>query len=182
MELYAGLEVSLKRTEICVVDGAGGIVWRGRTDTHPERIADALGWWRVALVKAGLETGSTTPWLARGLRALGFRVVVMEARRAADALKGRPVKTDRADARALAEMLQTGWVMLIALWYHGGFRRVGAEPPAEGAVAGTRPTGEDEAPALRRDPGRSAPVRDPAAGARGDQAVRRGGARSMQRR
>jgi transposase len=36
-------------------------------------------------------------------------VVVMEARRAADALKGRPVKTDRADARALAEMLQTGW-------------------------------------------------------------------------
>jgi hypothetical protein len=43
MELYAGLEVSLKRTEICVVDGAGGIVWRGCTDTHPERIADALG-------------------------------------------------------------------------------------------------------------------------------------------
>jgi transposase len=86
MELYAGLEVSLERTEICVVDGAGGIVWRGRTDTHPERIADALGWWRVALVKAGLETGSTTPWLARGLRALGVPVVVMEARRAADAL------------------------------------------------------------------------------------------------
>jgi hypothetical protein len=109
MELYAGLEVSLKRKEICVVDGAGGIVWRGCTDTHPERIADALGWWRVELVKVGLETGSTTPWLARGLRAPGVPVVVMEARRAADALKGRPVKADRADARALAEMLQTGW-------------------------------------------------------------------------
>jgi hypothetical protein len=111
MELYAGLDVSLKRTEICVVDGAGGIVWRGRTDTHPEMIADALGRWRVELVKVGLETGSTTPWLARGLRALGFPVVVMDARRAADALKGRPVKTDRADARALAEMLQTGWFL-----------------------------------------------------------------------
>jgi transposase len=109
MELYAGLDVSLKRTEICVVDGAGGIVWRGRTDTHPEMIADALCRWRVELVKVGLETGSTTPWLARGLRALGFPVVVMDARRAADGLKGRPVKTDRADARALAEMLQTGW-------------------------------------------------------------------------
>jgi transposase len=107
MELYAGLEVSLKRTEICVVDGAGGIVWRGCTDTHPERIADALCRWRVELVKVGLETGSTTPWLARGLRAPGVPVVVMEARRAADALKGRPVKADRADARALAEMLQT---------------------------------------------------------------------------
>jgi hypothetical protein len=95
MELYAGLEVSLKRTEICVLDGAGGIVWRGCTDTHPEMIADALCRWRVELVKVGLETGSTTPWLARGLRALGFPVVVMDARRAADALKGRPVKTDR---------------------------------------------------------------------------------------
>ena len=54
-------------------------------------------------------TGSTTPWLARGLLAQGLPVVVMDARRAADALNARPVKTDRADARALAEMLQTGW-------------------------------------------------------------------------
>jgi hypothetical protein len=128
MELYAGLDVSLKRTEICVVDGAGGIVWRGRTDTHPEMIADALCRWRVALVKVGLETGSTTPWLARGLRALGFPVVVMDARRAADALKGRPVKTDRADARALAEMLQTA-LALVALFDH---------PRPEGAFVGIR--------------------------------------------
>ncbi len=54
-------------------------------------------------------TGSMTPWLARGLAAPGLLVVVMDARRAADALKVRPVKTDRADAQALAEMLQTGW-------------------------------------------------------------------------
>lgn len=91
------------------MDGAGGVVWRGRTETHPEMITDALSRWRGGLVKVGLETGSTTPWLARGLRALGLPVVVMDARRAADALKGRPVKTDRADARALAEMLQSGW-------------------------------------------------------------------------
>jgi len=78
MEFYAGLDVSLKRTEICVVDGSGSVVWRGRADTHPEMIADRLSRWRSGLVRVGLETGSTTPWLARGLSALGLPVVVME--------------------------------------------------------------------------------------------------------
>jgi transposase len=109
MGVYVGLDVSLKRTEVCVVDGEGRMLWRGVADTHPEMIAATLGRWRERIVRVGLETGSTTPWLARGLRSLGLPVVVMDARRAADALKARPVKTDRADARALAEMLQTGW-------------------------------------------------------------------------
>lgn len=109
MEVYAGLDVSLKRTEVCVLDGAGAVLWRGVADTHPEMIAETLSRWREGLAKVGLETGSMTPWLARGLQAQGLPVVVMDARRASDALKARPVKTDRADARALAEMLQTGW-------------------------------------------------------------------------
>ena len=109
MQFYVGLDVSLKRTEICVVDASGRMLWRGVADTHPEMIAEKLGRWRDGLVRVGLETGSMTPWLARELAAEGLPVVVMDARRAADALKARPVKTDRADARALAEMLQTGW-------------------------------------------------------------------------
>lgn len=109
MGVYVGLDVSLKRTEVCVVDDEGKMLWRGVADTHPEMIAVKLDRWREEIVRVGLETGSATPWLARGLRALGLPVVVMDARRAADALKARPVKTDRADARALAEMLQTGW-------------------------------------------------------------------------
>ncbi len=108
MEVYVGLDVSLKRTELCVVAASGKVLWRGAADTHPEMIAAALSRWRDSIVKLGLETGSTTPWLARGLKALGLPVVVMDARRASDALMARPVKTDRADARALAEMLRTG--------------------------------------------------------------------------
>lgn len=109
MTMFAGLDVGFKRTAVCVVDRAGRSVWRGVVDTHPEAIAAALRRWRNELEKVGLETGSMSPWLARGLGALGFPVVCMDARRAADAVKSRRVKSDKADAFALAEMLRTGW-------------------------------------------------------------------------
>lgn len=109
MAYYVGLDVSLKRTSICVVDDGGEVAWRGEADTHPALISAALDRWRGSLEKVGLETGSTTPWLARSLKLLGLPVVVMDARRAADALKARVIKTDASDARALAEMLRTGW-------------------------------------------------------------------------
>lgn len=109
MEYYVGLDVSHKKTAISVVDSCGHEVWRGIADTHPDKIGKAVERWLDGVVKVGLETGSLTPWLARSLLLAGLPVVVMDARRASDALKARPVKTDRADARALAEMLQTGW-------------------------------------------------------------------------
>ena len=107
--MFAGLDVGFKRTSVCIVDEAGKIVWRGVVDTHPEMIAAALHRWRGGLAKVGLESGSMSPWLARALGALGFAVVCMDARRAADAIKSRRVKSDKADAYALAEMLRTGW-------------------------------------------------------------------------
>lgn len=109
MEYYVGLDVSLKQTAICVIDRDRVVVWQGSTDTHPEMILKALDRWVGSIARLGLECGSTTPWLARGLKRRGLPVVVMDARRASDAMKARPVKTDRADARALAEMLCTGW-------------------------------------------------------------------------
>jgi transposase len=109
MTMFAGLDVGFKRTAVCVVDGCGRTVWRGVVDTHPQAIAAALHRWREEIEKVGLETGSMSPWLARGLGVLGIPVVCMDARRAADAVKSRRVKSDKADAFALAEMLRTGW-------------------------------------------------------------------------
>jgi len=109
MGYYVGLDVSLKSTSICVLDAGGIVVWQGQSDTHPEMIAARLERWRNSLAVVGLETGSLTPWLYRGLSAMGLAMVCMDARRASDAMKARPVKTDRADARALAEMLRSGW-------------------------------------------------------------------------
>lgn len=109
MTYYIGLDVSLKTTAICVVDRDQNVLWQGSTDTHPQMILNSIDRWLGSIARIGLETGSTTPWLARALKAQGLPVIVMDARRAHDALKARPVKTDRADARALAEMLQSGW-------------------------------------------------------------------------
>jgi len=108
MGYYVGLDVSLKTTAICVVGEDGKVAWQGSADTHPEMIVDAVKRWSGEIELVGLETGSMTPWLARSLKAVGLPVVVMDARRASDAMKARPVKTDKADARALAEMLRTG--------------------------------------------------------------------------
>ena len=60
MEVHAGLDVSLERTGIRVPDGAGAVLWRGVTDTHPAMITEKRSRWQEGLVKVGLETGSMT--------------------------------------------------------------------------------------------------------------------------
>jgi transposase len=109
MGMFAGLDVGGKKTAVCVVDRAGKIVWQGMVDTHPEMIAAALKRWQGMLEKVGLESGPFTPHLHRALVAMGYPMVCMDARRAADAIKSRRIKSDKADAWALAEMLRTGW-------------------------------------------------------------------------
>ena len=109
MSLFAGLDVGGKRTAVCVVDDAGKIVWQGMVDTHPEMMASALQRFRGKLARVGLESGPFTPHLHRSLAAQDFPMVCMDARRTADAIKSRRIKTDKNDAQALAEMLRAGW-------------------------------------------------------------------------
>src|SRR5277367_5690699 len=109
MGYYVGLDVSLKSTHICVLDGERRVVWRGVSDTQIAMIAEHLARWGEQIVLVGLETGSLTPWLYHGLSDLGLPMVCLDARRASDALKARAEKTDKADARALAAMLASGW-------------------------------------------------------------------------
>ena len=109
MGYYVGLDVSLKSTHICVLDGNRRVVWRGVSDTQIAMLAEHLARWGKQIVLVGLETGSLTPWLYHGLSDLGLPMVCMDAHRASDALKAPAEKTDNADARALAEMLASGW-------------------------------------------------------------------------
>ena len=109
MDYYAGLDVSLEETAICVVDGTGRIVKEARAASEPDALAAALRQIDLPLERIGLEACSLTAWLHDGLRAAGLPAICIETRQANAAMKTMPNKTDRNDARALAQIMRTGW-------------------------------------------------------------------------
>ncbi len=109
MELYVGMDVSLKETSICVVDGNGKIVSEGAVMSEPEAIAKHLKTKAVGAKRIGLETGPTTTWLWHELRARGLPVICIDARHAKAALSLQINKSDRNDAVGLARIMQCGW-------------------------------------------------------------------------
>ena len=111
MELYVGMDVSLKETSICVVDGSGRIVSEGTVISEPAAIAEFIESKAKAgnVKRIGLETGPTTTWLWHELRALGLPVICIDARHAKAALSLQINKSDRNDAVGLARIMQCGW-------------------------------------------------------------------------
>lgn len=109
MEVYVGLDVSLKETSICVVDGSGEIVSEGTVPSEPLAIAEFLRAKARTAKRIGLEAGPTSTWLWHELRALGFPVVCIDARHAKAALSLQINKSDRNDALGVARIMQCGW-------------------------------------------------------------------------
>lgn len=109
MNHFAGLDVSLKRTAICIVDRDGNIVREGVTDTEPEVLISWLRSAGFAFQRIGLEAGQCSSWLHKGLSQSGLPVICVETRHAKSVMQAQNVKTDRNDARALAQMMRTGW-------------------------------------------------------------------------
>ena len=109
MRYFAGLDVSLEETAICIVDEAGEIVREARVASEPDALVmffDALG---MTMERVGLEACSLTAWLHQGLSEAGIPVVCIEARQAKAAMGAMPNKTDRNDARGIAQIMRTGW-------------------------------------------------------------------------
>lgn len=109
MAYYAGLDVSLEETAVCVVDATGKLIKEARVSSEPEALIiffDKLG---LPMERIGLEACSLTAWLHDHLTAAGLPAVCMETRQAKAAMGSMPVKTDRNDARALAQIVRTGW-------------------------------------------------------------------------
>ena len=84
---YAGLDVSLDSTTVCVVDDAGAVVWRGKCPSDAKAIAATLAERAPALARAGLETGLLSNWLTLSLRRLRVPVACLDARHAKAALR-----------------------------------------------------------------------------------------------
>jgi transposase len=109
MELYVGLDVSLKETSICVVDGDGAVVSEGTVSSDPATIAGFIDTKAVGARRIGLESGPTATWLWHELRRLGMPVICIDARHAKAALSMQINKSDRNDALGLARIMQCGW-------------------------------------------------------------------------
>jgi transposase len=63
----------------------------------------------LKLVRIGLEAGPTSQWLYAGMQKAGLVVELLETRHVRDAFKAMPVKSDRNDARGIAQLMRLGW-------------------------------------------------------------------------
>jgi len=109
MDHYAGIDVSLECSSVCVVDATGKIVREDKVASEPEAL---IGWFRqlgFELTRVGLEAGPLSQWLYAGMKAAGLAVELLETRHVRDAFKAMPVKTDRKDARGIAQLMRMGW-------------------------------------------------------------------------
>ena len=109
MDHYAGIDVSLELSSVCVVDATGRIVREAKVASEPEAL---IGWLRglgLALARVGLEAGPLSQWLYAAMRDASLAVELLETRHVRDAFKAMPIKTDRTDARGIAQLMRLGW-------------------------------------------------------------------------
>ena len=108
MNHYAGLDVSIKETSVCVIDGAGQVVREVKVPTEPEAILAVLADEAFAIERIGLEAGPLSQWLYSALADAGFPVICVETRHMKAALSAQVNKSDRNDARGIAHMMRVG--------------------------------------------------------------------------
>ena len=109
MDHYAGIDVSLECSSVCVVDASGTIVREGKVASEPEALIAWLGSLSFDLARIGLEAGPLSQWLFAAMREAGFAVELLETRHVRKAFEAMPVKSDRNDARGIAQLMRLGW-------------------------------------------------------------------------
>ena len=108
MRLYVGLDISLQKTAVCVEAEDGSIVWQGKVASEPPALVTALSSWKEGIALVGLEACPLSEWIYGGLAEAGFNVRCIETRHAQRFLSTRPNKTDKNDARGIADMMRLG--------------------------------------------------------------------------
>ena len=109
MDHCAGIDVSLEQSSVCVVDATGQIVREAKVAREPEALARFFADLGFPVVRIGLEAGPLSQWLHAGLSEAGLATVLLETRPVKAALSAMVVKTDRKDARGIAQLLRMGW-------------------------------------------------------------------------
>lgn len=109
MNYYAALDVSLRTVNLCVIDEQGEIKAETKLSSEVEDIVSYLQGLDYEVTSIGLEAGTLTQYLTYGLQSTGFEMICMEARQVKAALSAMRNKTDKHDARGIAQILRSGW-------------------------------------------------------------------------
>lgn len=109
MEYFVGLDVSLRSCALCIVDGRGKVCMERELPCEVDEIANCLNAFGAPIVRIGFEAGALSQHLFFGLQDKGFEIVCMEARQVSAALSAMRNKTDKTDAKGIAQILRTGW-------------------------------------------------------------------------
>src|SRR4029077_12620887 len=106
---FVGLDVSVKETSVCVVDDAGKVIFEQKVLTEPADIIALLTSLGVTYGRIGIEAGPLSQWLVNALTAANLPVICVETRHMKDLLTAQQIsKTDRNDARGIAQMMRVG--------------------------------------------------------------------------
>jgi transposase len=108
MDHFGGLGVSVKETSICIVDDTGRIVKEVKVASEPEALLKVLGTPAYRFKRIGLEAGPLSQWLFSALAEAELPVICVETRHMQAVLKAQINKTDRNDARGIAQMIRVG--------------------------------------------------------------------------
>ena len=108
MDHFAGLDVSVKETSVCIVDDTGKLVREVKVASEPEALLSVLESPAYRLKRIGLEAGPLSQWLFSALAEAELPVVCVETRHMQAVLKAQINKTDRNDARGIAQMMRVG--------------------------------------------------------------------------
>jgi transposase len=109
MKHYAGIDVSLESSSVCVVDAEGRIVREDKVASEPEALIAWFASLGLELERIGLEAGPLSQWLHAAMAKAGLAVELLETRHVRAAFKTMPVKTDKKDARGIAQLMRLGW-------------------------------------------------------------------------
>jgi transposase len=113
MSVYAGLDVSLEETAVCLVDADGHALREQKASSEPGAIAEVLAAYASGLRKVGIEASSLGGWLQKELAGRGFEAVMIESHHTHVSLSTMRNKTDRNDARGIAQLMRLGWYKVV---------------------------------------------------------------------
>jgi transposase len=108
MDHFAGLDVSVKETSVCIVDDTGRIVREVKVASEPDALLPILKNDAYRFKRIGLEAGPLSQWLFSALAEAGLPAICVETRHMRAVLQAQINKTDRNDARGIAQMMRAG--------------------------------------------------------------------------